>query len=108
MGEIRGNLLDQMRELVDAGAVERTGWIRENLDTLMRSVRRDATGLSAISGVSPTTVRAFLHGTDSSILNVMRMALTLGVSLGDLEREPAAFAKLLAERGQRTDGSPPL
>jgi hypothetical protein len=87
-----------MRDLVSAGADERVGWIRANLGSLMRESRRDPAGISALSGVSATTVRAFLAHTDSSVTNVLKMAIALGVSLADLERPPAAFAALIEER----------
>lgn len=92
------DLLDRMRDLVAAGAEERVGWIRANLRSLMRATRRDPGGISALSGVSATTVRAFLADTDSSVTNVLKMAIALGVSLADLERPPAAFAALMDER----------
>jgi Helix-turn-helix len=88
-------LLDSVRALIETGAGERATWIRENLAALMRAAGRDAVGMSALSGVSPTTVRAFINGTDSSVTNVLKMAMTLGVSLGDLERSPEEFAALM-------------
>jgi hypothetical protein len=94
----QGRLLDTVRSLVSAGAEEHTDWIRTNIRELMRETGRDAIGISALSGVSATTVRAFLNDTDSSITNVLKIALTLGLSLADLERPPDAFAKRLAER----------
>jgi hypothetical protein len=87
-----------MRDLVAAGADERVQWIRANLASLMRETRRDPVGISALSGVSATTVRAFLADTDSSVTNVLKMAIALGVSLADLERPPTAFAVLIEER----------
>jgi hypothetical protein len=87
-----------MRDLVAAGADERVQWIRANRASLMRETRRDPVGISALSGVSATTVRAFLADTDSSVTNVLKMAIALGVSLADLERPPAAFAELIEER----------
>jgi hypothetical protein len=102
----QGRLLDTVRSLVAAGAEERTEWIRANIRKLMRDTARDAIGISALSGVSATTVRAFLNDTDSSITNVLKIALTLGVSLADLERPPDAFATLLSERRRTaSDGS---
>lgn len=102
----QGRLLDTVRELVSDGAEERAGWIRANIRSLMRETNRDAIGISALSGVSATTVRAFLNDTDSSIMNVLKIALTLGVSLADLERTPDAFATLLAERRGRLEPGP--
>jgi hypothetical protein len=95
---LESNLLEKARELVDAGATERVGWIRANTRSLMAASGRDAIGISALSGVSPGTVRGFLGGTDSSLTNVLRIAITLGVALADLERPPAKFAERVAAR----------
>jgi hypothetical protein len=96
-----GDLLDRMQVLVGAAADERAGWIRANLKDLMSATGRDPGGISALSGVSATTVRAFLAGTDSSLTNVLKMANTLGVSLVDLERPPDQFAAVLEQRRRR-------
>lgn len=94
----RAGLLPGMRRLVRASADERMGWLRDNLQTLMTATDHDAVAVQALSGVSPGTVRNFLRGTDSSIGNVMLMALALGVSVGDLERPPEEFRALMAQR----------
>lgn len=101
MTSVDPSLLDRMQELVGTGAQERAKWIRENLRSLMAASGRDAVALSALSGISATTVRGFLAGTDSSLTNVLKMALTLGVSLADLERSPDEFAVLVEQRHQR-------
>ena len=84
-------LLDSVRTLVASGAEERAAWIRRNLRSLMTASGYDAVAISALSGVSATTVRAFVSGTDSSVTNVLRMAIALGVSLADLEQPPDIF-----------------
>jgi hypothetical protein len=48
--------------------------------------------------LSAGTVRNFLRGTDSSLGNVLRMAMALGVTLGDIERPPAEFGRLIDGR----------
>jgi hypothetical protein len=44
------------------------------------------------------TVKGFLDRTDSSIKNVLLIAVALGFTLADLERPPAEFAALLQRR----------
>lgn len=94
----RAGLLPGMRRLVRASADERLGWMRDNLQALMTATDHDAVAIHALSGVSPGTVRNFLRGTDSSLGNVMLIALALGVTLGDLERPPEEFQVLLDHR----------
>ena len=92
-------LLPGIRRIIDATAAERADWIRANLRELMRRTDHDATAVRALTGVSPGTVRNFLRGTDSSLGNVLRMGIALGVTVGDLERPPEEFAELLRSRG---------
>lgn len=94
----RAGLLPGVRRLIRASADERMGWMRDNLQALMRATDHDAVAIQALSGVSPGTVRNFLRGTDSAIGNVVLICLALGVSLGDLERPPDEFRELLAQR----------
>jgi len=58
--------------------------------------------ICAVTGLSVGTVKGFLADTDSSIRNVLLIALSLGLGLGDLEHPPEEFeawfeARLLAE-----------
>lgn len=81
-------LLSDMRALMRDGGRERAGWLRENLRQAMQRAQLDAVTLGALAGVSAGTVRGFLAGTDSSVTNVIQMALALGLTLADLEKPP--------------------
>ena len=91
-------LLASVRGLIRSSAGDRMMNIRENLHTIMRRTDHDAMAIQALTGLSAGTVRNFLQGTDSSIGNVLLIALALGVTLGDLERSPVEFGRLLDER----------
>ncbi|HET7727499.1 MAG TPA: hypothetical protein VFK54_09255 [Candidatus Limnocylindrales bacterium] len=99
----RVGLAPGLRRLIRAGARERLGWIRENLQYAMDATDQDAALIHALAGVSAGTVRNFLRGTDSSLGNVLLIAEALGISVGDLERPPGEFRQLLRER-LGTDG----
>jgi hypothetical protein len=92
-------LLPNIRRLIQAAADERRESCRENLRTLMNRTGHDSVAIQALTGLSAGTVRNFLRGTDSSLGNVLLIALALGVSLGDIERPPAEFRRLLDDRG---------
>src|SRR3954469_18137700 len=93
-----GTLVTEIRKLIDTGAVERLGWIRTNTRTAMAATGQDAVTLSALTGVAVGTVRGFLEHTDTSIKNVLLIAMALGLTLADLERDADEFAVLLRER----------
>src|SRR3954469_4039756 len=93
-----GTLVTEVRKLIDTGAVERLGWIRSNTRTAMAATGQDAVTLSALTGVAVGTVRGFLEHTDTSIKNVLLIAVALGLSVGDLERPPDDFATLMQRR----------
>ncbi|MCU1460100.1 MAG: hypothetical protein JWO37_175 [Acidimicrobiales bacterium] len=93
-----GTLVVEVRRLVDTAAVERLGWIRANARAAIEATGQDAVTISAFTGVSVGTVKGFLDQTDTSIKNVLLIALALGLSLTDLERPPAEFARLLRDR----------
>ncbi len=92
------DLLPNIRRLTQAAADERGIACRENLRTLMTRTGHDAVAIQALTGLSAGTVRNFLRGTDLSLGNVLLMALALGVTLGDLERSPNEFRRLLEVR----------
>ena len=94
----RVGLAPGLRRLIRAGAHERLGWIRDNLQYAMDATDHDAALIHALAGVSAGTVRNFLRGTDSSLGNVLLIAEALGISLGDLERPPYEFRELLRQR----------
>ena len=91
-------LLPNIRRLIQAGADERLESCRENLRTLMSRTGHDSVTIQALTGLSAGTVRNFLRGTDSSLGNVLRIALALGVTLGDIERPPVEFGRLIDDR----------
>lgn len=91
-------LLPNIRRLIQAGADERRQSCRENLRTLMTRTGHDSVTIQALTGLSAGTVRNFLRGTDSSLGNVLRIAMALGVTLGDIERPPAEFRRLMDGR----------
>ena len=93
------DMLPTMRRLILAAADERLDAIRDNLELLMARTGHDAVAIQALTGISAGTVRNFLKGTDSSVRNVLVIAQALGVSLADVERPPAEFRRLLADRG---------
>ncbi len=94
----RAALIPGIRRLVRVDAAVRVDWIRANLRALMRATDNDPAAIYVLAGVSPGTVRNFLGGTDSSLGNVMLMALALGATLGDLERSEADFRQMTQGR----------
>jgi hypothetical protein len=103
-----GTLVSEVRRLIETAAVERLGWIRTNTRAAMAATGQDAVTISALTGTAVGTVRGFLDRTDSSIKNVLLIAVSLGLTLTDLERPPAEFAKLLRKRQAHTPGHPTL
>lgn len=93
-----GTLVSEVRRLIDTSAAERLGWIRSNARTAMAASEQDPVTLSALTGVAMGTVKGFLEHTDTSIKNVLLIAMALGLSLADLERDSNDFAVLLRER----------
>lgn len=87
-------LVGQVRGLLRAGARQRADWLRTNLRVAMTAAELDIVTLSALSGVSVGTIRGFMAGTDSSVTNVLQLAMALGLSLGELERPPDDFGAL--------------
>jgi hypothetical protein len=86
-------LLPTVRQLLRGDAELRMEWIRENLRTLMEATDHDSTDISALTGVSVGTVRGFMRGTDSSLRNVILIALAMGVELNELARPPEQFVR---------------
>ena len=103
----RGQFLRSLRDLLATDADSRVGWIRENLETLMRGSGHDAVAISALTGISVGTVRGFLKGTDSSVRHVLLMALALGVELDQLAQPPEEFGRFLARRPSTERSSTP-
>src|SRR3954451_16235818 len=95
-----GTLVSEVRRLIDTAATERLSWVRTNTKAAMAASGQDAVTISALTGVAMGTVKGFLDRTDSSIKNVVLMAVALGQTLADLERPPQEFAALLERRGR--------
>jgi hypothetical protein len=93
-----GTLVLEVRRLIETVAIGRLGWIRANARTASVVGRQDAVTLSALTGVAVGTVKGFLEQRDTSITNVMLIAVALGLGLGDLERPAEELAVLLAQR----------
>jgi hypothetical protein len=64
----------------------------------MAATRQDAVTISALTGIAVGTVKGFLEQRDTSIKNVVLIAVALGLSVADLERPPEEFASLLRRR----------
>jgi hypothetical protein len=76
--------------------------IRQNLIHAMQIRGLDPGRLGALSGVATNTIRGFVKERkpkDSNISNVILMALTVGLTLGDLDRPTEEFVRFLASRG---------
>jgi len=93
-----GTLVAEVRRLIDTSAAERLGWIRSNARTAMAASAQDAVTISALTGVAVGTVKGFLDHTDTSIKNVLLIAMALGLDLADLERDPEEFVSMLRDR----------
>jgi hypothetical protein len=93
-----GTLVVEVRRLIDTAAGERLGWIRANARSAMTATRQDAVTISALTGIAVGTVKGFLEQRDTSIKNVVLIAVALGLRVADLERPPEEFAELLRDR----------
>jgi len=103
-----GTLVSEVRRLIDTGAGERLRWIRTNTRAAMAATGQDAVTISALTGVAVGTVKGFLGNTETSIKNVLMIAVALGHTVADLERPPEEFAQLLASRHASPSGEPTL
>ena len=93
-----GTLIIEVRRLIETAALERLGWIRANARTAMAQTGQDAVTMSALTGIAVGTVKGFLEQRDTSITNVVLIAVALGLSVADLERSPDDFDALLRQR----------
>lgn len=87
----RGDLVQDVRRLHQAGAEDHGQWLRENLRHALTVRRGDAIAVSALTGIAPGTVRNFLSGRSSSIDNVLLMTEAVGYTLAELDRTPEEF-----------------
>lgn len=85
----RGDLVLDVRRLLQTGADDHLGWIRENLRQALYRRGRDAVAVAALTGLAPGTVRGFLNGRPSSIRNVLLMAEAIGFTLAELDQPPS-------------------
>ena len=101
-----GTLVSEVRRLIDTSAAERLRWIRANTRAAMAAKGQDAVTISALTGVAVGTVKGFLGNTETSIKNVLLIAVALGLTVADLERPPEEFTELLAVRRTRETNAP--
>src|SRR5688500_4610800 len=88
---IRGDLVQDVRRLLQGGADEHGRWLRENVRYALAARQEDTVAVSALTGLAPGTVRGFLNGRPSSINNVLLMAEAVGYTLAELDRPPEQF-----------------
>ena len=93
-----GSLLRDVRAILETGAGERLSWLRTNVSRAMEIQGHAITDICAMTGLSVGTVKGLLGDTDSSIKNVLLIALSLGLSLAELEQPPAQFEAWFAAR----------
>jgi hypothetical protein len=93
-----GTLVTEVRRLIETGAAERLLWIRTNTRAAMAATGQDAVTISALTGVAVGTVKGFLGNTETSIKNVLLIAVALGLTVADLEHPPEEFTERLAGR----------
>ncbi len=93
-----GDLVQDVRRLLQSGADDHGRWLRENLRLALASRREDPVAVSALTGLAPGTVRGFLNGRPSSINNVLLMAEAVGYTVAELDRPPTDFQRYLESR----------
>jgi PAS domain S-box-containing protein len=101
---LRGDLVQDVRSLLQRGAADHGLWLRDNLRHALTTRKQDAVAISALTGVAPGTVRGFLNGRPSSIHNVLLMAEATGYTLAELDRPPEEFRQRADARHGGTDG----
>lgn len=101
----KGDLVHDVRRLLEAGAQDHGQWLRENLQFALAARRQDAIAVSALTGLAPGTVRGFLRGRPSSIDNVVLMAEAVGCSLASLDQPPDEFRSHFHHGLDGTDGT---
>lgn len=99
-----GDLVQDVRRLLQGGAADHGRWLRENLRHALKSRRQDAVAVSALTGLAPGTVRGFLNGRPSSIDNVLLIAEAVGYTVGELDRPPEEFKPYAEARRDGVDG----
>ncbi len=102
---VRGDLVADVRRLLQSGAADHGAWIRENVRHALRARRQDAGAVAALTGLAPGTVRGFLNGRPSSIDNVLLIAEAIGHTLATLDQPPAQFRQSLDDRSDGVGGA---
>jgi PAS domain S-box-containing protein len=100
----RGDLVQDVRALLQRGAEDHAQWLRDNLRHALIARNQDAVAVSALTGVAPGTVRGFLNGRPSSIHNVLLMAEAIGYTLAELDRPPEEFRQRVDTPRHGADG----
>ncbi len=100
---LRGDLVQDVRRLLQAGAKDHGGWIRENVRHALVARREDSVAVSALTGLAVGTVRGFLKGRPSSLDNVLLMAEAVGYTLAELDQPPDEFRKHVDTRRDGTE-----
>ena len=101
-----GSLLRDVRSILEQASGERLLWIRTNTSLAMEAQSHVVLDICAMTGLSAGTVKGFLRATDSSIKNVLLIAMSLGLNLADLERPPEEFREWLKEKlAEETSGT---
>lgn len=100
---LRGDLVDDVRRLLERGADDHWGWLRENVRHALSSRRQDVVAVSALTGLAPGTVRGFLNGRPSSIRNVLLIAEAVGYTLAELDQSPDEFRQRATQPGIGAD-----
>jgi PAS domain S-box-containing protein len=101
----RGELVHDVRRLLQSGAEDHGRWLRENIRYALVSRRQDSVAVSALTGLAPGTVRGFMNGRPSSINNVLLIAEAIGYTLAELDRPPAEFLQRLHATADGADGA---
>lgn len=102
---VRGDLVADVRRLLQSGAADHGAWIRENVRHALRARRQDPGAVAALTGLAPGTVRGFLNGRPSSIDNVLLIAEAIGYTLAKLDQPPEQFRQCVDDRRDGTDGA---
>ena len=101
---LRGDLVQDVRRLLQAGAGDHGTWLRDNLREALAARGQDVVAISALTGLAPGTVRGFLNGRPSTINNVLLIAEAAGYSLAELDRPPEQFRQYVHSRLDGADG----
>jgi PAS domain S-box-containing protein len=99
-----GDLVPDVRRLLQSGAEDHGRWLRENLRHALTVHREDVVAVSALTGLAPGTVRGFLNGRPSSINNVLLMAEAVGYTIAELDRAPALFRQYAQDGRDGAEG----